>query len=216
MKQVYLIDFGMARRYCDSGTGTHLPDTNDHVFNENIIFCSVNQLKRHSFSRRDDIIMIIQTLIFMIDWEREWVENNPDIPGQNDRIRDFKLSASPKTMCQGSDTELLTPLMEEAYSYSYLDEPRYDKLINMLQDILKSKDQKSNMKLSFNYQFFRKFQRILYQPNQQQLDDQLQLQAEQPNPHPMQAAQQAVPVAQPQPLAAATNSENFDDEDLAD
>ena len=81
MKKVYLIDFGLATKYWDDSTDEHMPDVVDENFNGNMIFCSVNQLRGHSFSRRDDIIMIIQSLIFLRDWKRDWVENFPNRPG---------------------------------------------------------------------------------------------------------------------------------------
>lgn len=87
MKQVYLIDFGLAKQFKDSITQVHLANIKKHNKACNTIFCSRNQLLGDEFSRRDDIIMIIQSLIFMRDWKKPWIENQPQEPGEQDRIK---------------------------------------------------------------------------------------------------------------------------------
>lgn len=125
---MYLIDFGLAKRYRDVETGQHVIDKKDVDQPGNLSFCSVNQIRGHTPSRRDDIIQVIQTMIFMRDWKQEWVTGGSNHRGrsQRQRIRNFKLRSTPEEMCGGPKTAMLAPLLKEAYSYRYDDEPRYD------------------------------------------------------------------------------------------
>ena len=64
-------------------------------------------------------------------------------------------------MCAGFKTEMFAPLLREAYSYEYADEPRYNRLINMLKKILVTKNYSVNMIFSWNKVFFKKFESVL-------------------------------------------------------
>ena len=64
-------------------------------------------------------------------------------------------------MCAGVKTEMFAPLLREAYSYEYADEPRYNRLINMLKKILVTKNYSVNMIFSWNKVFFKKFESVL-------------------------------------------------------
>ena len=166
MKQIFLIDFGLCRRFRNEETGIHHEDDLDYLRDQNNIFASINQIEGHTASRRDDIIQILQTLVFLLDWRRDWIINQPLYAGQQQRIKEFKINCRPEDMCKGDRTEMLSNLMIEAYSYSYKDEPRYDFLITELTRILNSKNILDDGIFSWNRRFFFVFRRILSENNQ--------------------------------------------------
>ena len=42
MKEIFLIDFGLSRRFRDEHTGIHFDDDNDYLKDQNNIFASIN------------------------------------------------------------------------------------------------------------------------------------------------------------------------------
>ena len=106
--------------------------------------------------------MVIQTLVFIREWQDKlWIDNLPHIDGEQDRIRDFKFDATPMEMCAGAKTLAFTKLLEEAYSYSYEQTPRYDHLKSILMDILKDQGQEEIAEFSWNKKFFAEFESII-------------------------------------------------------
>ena len=63
---LHLIDFGFAPRFQDRETGEHLPQVSTELFQGNLIFSSLNQLKFKSLSRRDDLISLGYMMSFML------------------------------------------------------------------------------------------------------------------------------------------------------
>ena len=49
---------------------------------------------------------------------------------------DYKLQKTPAQICSDEEAQYLIPLLEEAYSYGYTDEPRYGILISMMELML--------------------------------------------------------------------------------
>lgn len=64
-------------------------------------------------------------------------------------------------MCAGIKTYMFAPLLKEAYSYEYADEPRYDHLIELLRNILRDNNFSVNMIFSWNKEFFKRFYRVI-------------------------------------------------------
>jgi len=69
---IYIIDFGLCKKYRSSKTGKHiLPKTNKNFFG-NIKFSSSNVIKGKESSRRDDIISLGYMLIYFIKKGLPW------------------------------------------------------------------------------------------------------------------------------------------------
>lgn len=64
-------------------------------------------------------------------------------------------------MCAGQKTEILAPLMKEAYSYSYSEEPRYDFIISELGNILSKMNHSDDRVFSWNRNFYQIFNQII-------------------------------------------------------
>ena len=65
-KKLYLIDFGLSKRYFDEN-GNHYPKVSRRIFTGNFMFASLNQVRCNTQSRRDDIESALYLLIYLIN-----------------------------------------------------------------------------------------------------------------------------------------------------
>ncbi|KAH7920978.1 kinase-like protein [Leucogyrophana mollusca] len=108
-KTIYMIDFGFSKRYIDSRTRRHIPDSKQkRDFLGNYWFTSVNVHCRGTVpSRRDDLEAAALMLIHMLTpgglaWTRNGV---PKTDEQHDRIKRAKKRGSPESLCRGMPSE---------------------------------------------------------------------------------------------------------------
>ena len=78
MNKIYLIDFGISQKYQDENLN-HLPFKENVNFKGNVIFSSKNAFAHYSLSRRDDIISFVYLIIFCINSNVSWVDNNKPV-----------------------------------------------------------------------------------------------------------------------------------------
>ena len=71
-KQIFLIDFGISRRYRDPD-GQHLPFKVDLPFTGNQVFSSVNSFLGYELSRRDDLESLIYLLTYLALGNLPWI-----------------------------------------------------------------------------------------------------------------------------------------------
>ena len=69
---IYVIDFGLCKRYKDLKTGKHIKFKNTGQFNGTLKFASANVVMGHESSRRDDLISLGYMLIFLLKLELPW------------------------------------------------------------------------------------------------------------------------------------------------
>ena len=134
---VNIIDFGFATQYLEEDEKTHVKKTILDSFRGNLVFSSMNQLKFHSTSRRDDLISLFYLMVYLF--------KQGQLPGVNlvenyDPTEQFKLifearkNQTSKDLCFGN-TKGLKEFKREVFSYHYADCPNYDKLRQMLTDL---------------------------------------------------------------------------------
>ena len=70
--QLYLIDFGLSKRYIDR-LGNHIPRAVNKLFRGTLRYCSLNMHLGIENSRRDDLESLAYVLIFMIKGTLPWV-----------------------------------------------------------------------------------------------------------------------------------------------
>ena len=69
---LYLIDYGLSKRYLDSKTGEHVKYKNNHRLNGTARFASVHALEGYELSRRDDLESICYVLIYLLKGSLPW------------------------------------------------------------------------------------------------------------------------------------------------
>ena len=72
---IYVVDFGLCKKYRSSKTGKHILPKLLKNFYGNIIFASPNAIKGKEMSRRDDIISLGYMLIFLFKKNLPWNTN---------------------------------------------------------------------------------------------------------------------------------------------
>jgi serine/threonine protein kinase len=89
-KSLFLIDFGEAVKYLKPD-GEHVEETFVNKFGGNYVFASKNVLGGSKNSRRDDIIQIVYSLVFMIDPCQHWIFDEKNDVISYKQIRDMKI-----------------------------------------------------------------------------------------------------------------------------
>ena len=69
---IYLIDFGIAKRYKDAKTGAHIPLSANHALRGTVKYCSLNTHKGLEQSRRDDLESLGFVLIYFFFGKLPW------------------------------------------------------------------------------------------------------------------------------------------------
>ena len=89
--QIYLIDFGNARKYRSSRTGKHLPFNKGCRMYGTTIFLSLNVLKRLEHSRKDDLESLGLVIIYLYKGRLPWSDlKSKDIYQKLDKIKNLK------------------------------------------------------------------------------------------------------------------------------
>ena len=69
---LYLIDFGLSKKYIDSKTGEHVKYKNNHRLNGTARYASVHALEGCELSRRDDLESLCYVLIYLLKGTLPW------------------------------------------------------------------------------------------------------------------------------------------------
>ncbi|XP_062325738.1 serine/threonine-protein kinase VRK1 [Osmerus eperlanus] len=153
--QVYLVDYGLAYRYCPEGVLKDYKEDPKRCHDGTIEFTSIDAHKGVSPCRRGDLEILgycmVQWLCGQLPWE--------------DKLQDPVYVRDSKIKCQENVSEFISKcfpsedkpdelqkFMEEVKSLSYTDKPAYQKLRSILQAGLKSIGAKDDDKLDFSTQ----------------------------------------------------------------
>ena len=69
---LYLIDYGLSKRYIDSKTGEHIKYKNNHKLNGTARYASIHALEGYELSRRDDLESLCYVLIYLLKGTLPW------------------------------------------------------------------------------------------------------------------------------------------------
>lgn len=136
-RQLYLIDFGLSKRYWDPETDKHIPETESEGSIGSPLFVSLEVLHGTEPSRRDDLISLVLCMVYLFKGELPWEKNDKgeayepeDIDMINKKV---DVMSNPALLCQG-----MPPQIEQFYDIisdmEYEDTPDYHKLRNLLRE----------------------------------------------------------------------------------
>jgi len=134
---LYLIDFGLSKKYRSSVTGNHIKYNKVKKFVGSLRYASVNALKLREQSRRDDLESIGYMLIFLIKGSLPW----DNIKVENKRssfykISQFKQKLEPEILCRNLPKEF-AEYIRYVKNLNFEEEPDYNYLKSLFQNLLR-------------------------------------------------------------------------------
>ena len=134
---LYLIDFGLCRKYRSSTTGKHIKPKNMGKFTGTSRYASLYAMAGNEQSRRDDIESIGYMIIFLMKKKLPW----QGIKGNSYKECYHKLYLMKKyiemeELCKGLPSEIID-YMNNARSLKFEEEPNYKYLKSLFNNILK-------------------------------------------------------------------------------
>ena len=137
---LYLIDFGLCKKFKSSKTGKHIEPRNIGKFTGTSRYASVNAISGNEQSRRDDIESIGYMIIFFMKKKLPW----QNIKGESYKEYYHKLYLMKKNikiedLCNGLPREIAY-YMKYSTALKFEQEPNYKYLKNLFKIILKRND----------------------------------------------------------------------------
>lgn len=141
--QLYIIDFGLSKKYRSSGGKSHIKFRNNKPITGTARYCSINTHKGYEQSRRDDLESLGYVMIYFINgilpWQGLKVNQNED---HYNKIQKKKESTSVKDLCSNLPSIYNIDIVQFVKYFEYIknlgfeDEPNYMYCINLFNDIL--------------------------------------------------------------------------------
>ena len=122
---IYLIDFGLAKRYKNPKNNQHIPYREERPITGTIRYVSINTHLGIEQSRRDDLESIAYVLIFFLRGNLPWQGLKSFIGNKYQRIMENKLQIPTEILCYGLPEEIEFYL-NYCKSLKFEDKPDYD------------------------------------------------------------------------------------------
>ena len=134
--KIYLIDFGLAKKYFSTSKQTHIKFTTGKSLTGTARYCSRNAHKGFEQSRRDDIESIGYVLIYFLNGNLPWqglkIKEGED---QFKKIAEKKCNTSFEELTKNTHEEFLL-YFKHVDSLEFEDQPDYDYLIGLFQSMI--------------------------------------------------------------------------------
>lgn len=133
--QVYIIDFGLAKKYRDSSTHRHIPYRENKSLIGTPRYASLNTHLGIEQSRRDDIESLGYILMYFLMGSLPWQGLKAGNKKQKyDKISEKKVSTSIETLCRGHPTEFAS-YFHYCRSLRFDDKPDYAYLKRLFRNL---------------------------------------------------------------------------------
>ena len=134
---IYLIDFGLSKKYRSSNSGKHIRFGFTGKLTGTVRFASANALRGGEQSRRDDIESIGYMMVYFMKKKLPW----QGVTGARKmerylKIYKLKKNTTPEVLCEGLPPEM-TEYMKYAKNLEFEQEPNYNYLRKLFNKMLK-------------------------------------------------------------------------------
>ena len=137
---IYLIDFGLAKRYREEYTNFHIPLRQNIKLTGTIRYASCNALNKKELSRRDDMESIGYMFIYLLKGSLPWQGLKLKQKSEKySKIKELKMSLEPEKLCEDLPDEF-KEYIESVKNLEFEEEPDYGKYINMFTELFKKKE----------------------------------------------------------------------------
>lgn len=134
---IYLIDFGIAKKYIDSETGKHIKQKTDKKFIGAARYASLDAHLGNEQSRRDDLESLGYIMIYMLRGFLPW-QGMEHKPGEELERAIFKKKSETtlEQLCEGLPDAFLS-YMKYVKGLGFTQDPDYDYLVKLLETLQK-------------------------------------------------------------------------------
>jgi serine/threonine protein kinase len=137
---IYIIDFGLAKRYRDEHTRIHIPLKENRNLTGTARYASCNAHNGLEQSRRDDMESIGYVLLYLLKGSLPWQGLKcKDKTEKYQKIKELKMSTPPEKLCEGLPIEF-AKYIEYVKKLAFEEEPEYKKYIMLFTELFKHKD----------------------------------------------------------------------------
>ena len=147
---IYIIDFGLSKKYRSSRTNKHIKFSKNKPFNGTFNFSSINSMKGIEMTRRDDLESIGYMLIHLIKGKLPWSDYlNKELGERFEIIYNIKKNISNEVLCKGLPSEMCE-YMDYVKSLKFDEEPNYNELKKLFISILDNMNEKYDLNFSWS------------------------------------------------------------------
>ena len=147
---IYVVDFGLCKKYRSSKTGKHLLPKLTGKFSGTLIYASSNVLKGKESSRRDDLISLGYMLIYLLKRDIPWNSSFKDLNKEKYyNLIYLKDTNSNGELFKGLPDELIE-YIKYSRSLKFEQDPDYTYLRSLFKKILLRSDSENNL-LTFSW-----------------------------------------------------------------
>ncbi|XVF25165.1 hypothetical protein REPUB_Repub13aG0189800 [Reevesia pubescens] len=133
--QVYIIDFGLAKKYRDTSTHQHIPYRENKNLTGTARYASMNTHLGIEQSRRDDLESLGYVLVYFLRGSLPWQGLKAGTKKQKyEKISEKKVSTSIEALCRGYPTEFAS-YFHYCRSLRFDDKPDYSYLKRLFRDL---------------------------------------------------------------------------------
>ena len=139
-KYLYILDFGLSRKYRSKTTKKHIEFTKDNPLVGNARYSSINALEGGTISRRDDLESIGYLIIYLILGKLPWqgiIGNNRE--DKFYKILSVKKNTTPEELCKGLPPQFVQ-YIKYTRNLEFEADPDYNYLKNLFLSVLKSEN----------------------------------------------------------------------------
>ena len=145
---IYMIDYGLTRKYCDSHKN-HIPYKEGKHLTGTALYASIYTHKGIEQSRRDDLESLGYMMIYFCKGELPWV----NVKGKNKEIKykkimEKKIEMKPDILCQGLPDEF-KQYFKYVRELQFTEEPNYELLLGLLNNAMKKNNIKNDYKFDW-------------------------------------------------------------------
>ena len=130
---LYLIDYGLSKRYIDSKTGEHIKYKNNHKLNGTARYASIHALEGYELSRRDDLESLCYVLIYLLKgslpWNRLKTKNKYE---KYKLILTMKKNMSEDILVGDTNISEFVDFLKYCRNLQFEEEPNYDYLRGLM------------------------------------------------------------------------------------
>ena len=139
-KTIYLLDFGLAKRYRDEYTHIHIPLKENRNLTGTARYASCNAHNGLEQSRRDDMESIAYVILYFFRKKLPWQGLKcKDKNEKHAKIKEIKMSMTPEKLFEGLPKEF-ADYLTMVKKLGFEEEPSYKTYIQMFNKLFKAKE----------------------------------------------------------------------------